>query len=55
MQETEEAKSLIPGLGDPLEEDMQPTAVFLPGKSHGQRTWRVTGYGVAESDMTEVT
>ena len=33
---------------DPLEEEMQPTPVFLPGKSHGQRNlagyspWRVT-------------
>ena len=34
---------------------MQPTAVFLPGKSHGQKTWRATGHEVAESDMTEVT
>jgi len=27
---------------DPLEEDMQPTPVFLPGESHGQRT--LVGY-----------
>ena len=27
-----------PGREDPLEEGMQPTAVFLPGESHGQRS-----------------
>ena len=38
------------------EEEMQPTPVFLPEKSHGQRS--LTGYspwGHKESDMTEVT
>ena len=29
---------LIPGLEDPLEEDMATTPVFLLGKSHGQRS-----------------
>ena len=24
---------------DPLEKGMQPTPVFLPGDSHGQRSW----------------
>ena len=35
MRETQ-----IPSLGweDPLEKEMQPTPVFLPGKSHGQRS-----------------
>ena len=43
---------LIPGLGrspgeghgnqDPLEKDMATTPVFLPGKSHGERS--LTGY-----------
>ena len=28
----------IPGGGDPLEEKWQPTPVFLPGESHGQRS-----------------
>ena len=28
---------LIPGLEDPLEEEMATTPVFMPGKSHGQR------------------
>ena len=35
---------------------LQPTAVFLPGESHGQRS--LVGYspwGHRESDMTEVT
>ena len=29
-------KGLIPGLGRTLEKEMEPTPVFLPGKSHGQ-------------------
>ena len=42
------------GQEDPLEEDRQPTSVFLPGESHGQRT--LVGYspwGCKELDMTE--
>ena len=38
------------GWGDPLEKGMPPTPVFLPGKSHGQRS--LVGYivhGVAKS------
>ena len=41
---------------DPLEEGMQPTPIFLPGESHGQRS--LVGYspwGHKESDMTEMT
>ena len=34
MEETQETRSL--GWEDPLEEKMQPTPVFLPGKFHGQ-------------------
>ena len=30
------------GQEDPLEKEMQPTPVFLPGKSHGQRS--LVGY-----------
>ena len=30
----------------------QPTPVFLPGKSHGQRSLVSYIHGVAESDMT---
>ena len=46
----------VPPLGweNPLEEGMQPTPVFLPGESHGQRS--LAGYspwGLTESDMTE--
>ena len=47
------------GQEDPLEEGMatqQPTSVFLPGESHGQRS--LAGYspqGPKESNMTEVT
>ena len=46
----------IPRSGRSLEEDWQPTPVFLPGESHGQRT--LVGYsplGHKESDTTEVT
>ena len=42
------------GQEDPLEEDMQPVPVSLPGKSHGQRS--LVDYsprGHKESDMTE--
>ena len=46
----------VPSLGqeDPLEEGMVPTAVFLPGESHGQR--RLVGYSpwdCKELDTTE--
>ena len=44
----------IPGWKDPLEEDRQPTPVFLPGESHGQRS--LAGYSPwahKELDMTE--
>ena len=51
MQET-----WIQSLGkeDPLEEEMTPTLIFLPGKSHGQRN--LAGYSLwdcKESDTTE--
>ena len=39
MQETR-VRSL--GQEDPLEKEMQPTPVFLPGESHGWR--RLVGY-----------
>ena len=46
---------LIPGLGrSPSRKAWQPTPVFLPGESHGQR--RLAGYspcGHKESDTTE--
>ena len=50
MRETQETL----GQEDPLEKEMAPTPVLLPGKSHG---WRIlVGYspwGCKESDMTE--
>ena len=51
MQETR-VQSL--GQEDTLEKGMAPTPVFLPGKSHGQRS--LTGYspwGHKDLDMTE--
>ena len=42
------------GQEDPLEEEMQPTPVFVPGKSHGQRS--LVGYSSKshkELDMAE--
>ena len=42
------------GWEDPLEKEMQPTPVFLPGESHGQRS--LAGYspwGRKELDTTE--
>ena len=47
---------MVPSLGqeDPWRRKWQPTQVFLPGKSHGQR--RLAGYspwGHKELDMTE--
>ena len=41
---------------DPLERKWQPTLVFFPGQSHGQRS--LAGYSPwtrKESDTTEVT
>ena len=35
------------GQQDPLEKEMQPTPVLLPGKFHGLRS--LVGYGVAKS------
>jgi len=44
----------ILGRKDPLEEKGQPTPVFLPGKSHGQRSLvSYSSWGRKESDMTE--
>ena len=52
-QETQETWVRSLGQEDPLGE-WQPTPVFLPGKSHGQRS--LAGYGPwghEELDMTE--
>ena len=45
----------IPGLGrSPGEGNSQPTPVFLPGKSHGQRIWWARVHGITkELDTTE--
>ena len=51
MRETQ-VQSL--GQEDPLEEEMAPTPVFLPGESHGERS--LVGYSprvCKESDTTE--
>ena len=53
MKETQ-VQSL--GEEDPLEKERQPTPVFLPGKSYGQRI--LVGYSPCdhkELDMTEAT
>ena len=44
---------LIPGLEDPLEEEVATTPVLLPGKFHGQRSLvDYSPWGSKESDMT---
>ena len=46
----------VPGQEDPWRREWQPTPVFLPGESHGQKS--LVGYspwGHKESDTTEVT
>ena len=49
--------SLIPGLGRfPWRRTQQPTAVFLPGESHGQKSLLgYSPYSRTELDTTEVT
>ena len=37
----------------PWRRKWQPTPVFLPGESHGQRTRRTTVHGVTELDTSE--
>ena len=44
MQETQEIQVQSLGQEDPLEKEMQPTPVFLPEKSHGQRS--LEGYSL---------
>ena len=42
------------GQEDPLEEGRQPTPVFLPGESHGQRSLvSYSPWGHKEPDMTD--
>ena len=42
MQKTQEMWVRSLGWEDPLEKGMEPTPVFLPGESHGQRS--LVGY-----------
>ena len=54
MQETQETQVQALDREDPLEDEMAPTPVFLPGKSHGQKS--LLGYspwGRKESDTIE--
>ena len=54
MQETLETRVRSPGWEDPVEKEMATTPVFLPEKSHGQRS--PVGYSPMchrESDMAE--
>ena len=54
-EESASSASSIPGSGRSLEEEMA-TLVFLPGKSHGQRSLvGCSVSGLKKSDMTEVT
>ena len=42
------------GQEDPLEKEIEPTPIFLPGKSHGQRSLvSYSPWGSKELDMTE--
>ena len=55
-QEMQEKQGQSLDWEDALEEDMAPTPVFLPGKSHGQSSLAGCGPGgCKESDMTEHT
>ena len=42
LLEIQETQVPFLGMEDPLEKEMQPTPVFLPGESHGQRS--LAGY-----------
>ena len=54
MQETQEMPVRSLGGEDPLEEDRQPTPVFLPGESHGLRNLGgCSPQGHKKQDMTE--
>ena len=53
VKETQEMHVQSVGWEDPLESKQQPTAVFVPGKSHGQRS--LVGcslWGHKDSEMT---
>ena len=46
MPELQEIWVQFLGWEDPLEKEMEPTAVFLPGESHGQRSLVGTVHGI---------
>ena len=52
MQESQEMKVQSRGREDPLEEEMAPTPVFLPGE-WTERPRGLQSMGITESDMTE--
>ena len=49
MQETPENRVQSLDQEGPWRRKWQPTLVFLPGKSHGQRNWWATDHGFAKS------
>ena len=49
VQETQETQVQALDREDPLEDEMAPTPVFLPGKFHGQKSLVATVHGVAKS------
>ena len=54
IQETQKTWVQSAGREDPLEKKWQPTPVFLPGESHGQRSLAVySPKGYKELNMTE--
>ena len=55
MQETKERWVWALSQEDPLEEGIATTPVFLPGKSHGQRSLVDYSPWVKESDTIEAT
>ena len=53
MQETQEIQVQSLGWEDPLEYEVETCSVFLPGKSHGQRSLAgCSSCGCKESDTT---
>ena len=55
MQEMQKTQVLSLDQEDPLENEWQPTPVFLPGKFHDRGAWWAIVHGITESDMTEHT
>ena len=54
MQETQETQVRSLDQEDPLEKEMAPTPVFLPGRSHGERGLEGCGpIGSEKSDTAE--